>query len=964
MPVIITLKDIEEAIDNLNYRSETTLKSKLIRAIRNFYPDESSIEALESIDTEELVKSIWETGDDQELLKTKRKNFSSIKSSVNSDLKKLYSEGKNPQGIIIGHNNIFDISAEAKNKALSNIADIFREKGIDTQSKITEILNALSDISADAISSPDAAEAREEIDRLRNLVSSLSAKAGLPTLEEEGRDKTSTGAGIEEKKGDGAGIGKIAEDAGEIKGKALSDIAGILKDKGIDAGDKMNKIREALQGILSDAISLAGPDLNSQEAAQIKTLFGDLSGTIQEALGRESSAGQTDNLPGIENVLTEQSPDAQDKVSNIMSAVNEMLADALVSGAEGLGSEKTERIKNLFDTLADKVKSALSSGYGLDNIGFVDKEIAGTDTGDIAQAALEGSATEIVEEIVEEDAEAEITGQMEEAGLEEAVEVIEESGAAQLSAETEGIVEEIEISGEEEYISDTGMEEIPPDQDADAATISEELTADEVVEIVEEVYSDELAETATDGEISGEAVAPESAAVDFAVEDDGLTGPVIAPEEQPGQMDDATPDKPDYEEIIEVDDSIAQPLATLEEETVAGEFPAEEVIADDTIIEAAETLPDDYAIAETTVEGEQEELAEVDIVEEAAGEEFEEIITDEAADEEELSAPQDKTAGEAVTGDLRTRAEILAELAAAAKALEKIGPDLSSSIYSEEEIKEKAKLLSEEFDRYLSVREKFYNQHILIKGGNYPVGTADRGKNEFPEQVVNLREFYIGKFPVTNALFEIFVEKTGYITTAERYGFGMVYIPRMQKKKNALTGSESFVWNSQLQHKRVPGACWYRPCGPESTLYVKRTHPVVQVSLDDACAFAAWTGKRIPAEKEWEAAARTSRSYLYPWGNTWRDDACNLEKSLLGDTAPVDQYIKFANEYEVADTLGNVLEWTLDPWEIIEQGIEGEETYVVKGASWISDSEVRLTDRQPVYKDASSNILGFRCIAI
>jgi formylglycine-generating enzyme required for sulfatase activity len=94
----------------------------------------------------------------------------------------------------------------------------------------------------------------------------------------------------------------------------------------------------------------------------------------------------------------------------------------------------------------------------------------------------------------------------------------------------------------------------------------------------------------------------------------------------------------------------------------------------------------------------------------------------------------------------------------------------------------------------------------------------------------------------------------------------------------------------------------------------------VQVSLEDACAFAAWTGKRIPTEIEWEAAARTSRSYLYPWGNTWLDDACNLEKSLLGDTSPVDQYVKFANEYEVADILGNVLEWTLDPWQILCRG--------------------------------------------
>jgi len=138
----------------------------------------------------------------------------------------------------------------------------------------------------------------------------------------------------------------------------------------------------------------------------------------------------------------------------------------------------------------------------------------------------------------------------------------------------------------------------------------------------------------------------------------------------------------------------------------------------------------------------------------------------------------------------------------------------------------------------------------------------------------------------------------------------------------------------------------------------------VQVSLEDACAFAAWTGKRIPTEAEWEAAARTARGFIYPWGNEWRDESCNLEDSLFGDTTPVDQYVKFENAEGVADTLGNVLEWTLDVWATRQEDDEVAETYIVKGASWISDKDVTLTDRHFVDKNASSNILGFRCIAI
>lgn len=806
MPVIITIKDIEEAVNNLNYKSETTLKSKLIRAVRNYYPDESSIETLKAIDTEELVKYIWDTGEDAALIKTKRKNFSSLKSSVNSDLKKLYQESKNPQGIIISHSNIFDISDEAKNKALSGIADIFREKGIDTQGKITEILNTLKDVS--------------------------------------------TGAGADDETGIKSPDKEIQEDmesvSEEPQGNILADITAILQDGQIDIQGKINKIAETVRKILADAISSAGPELTGKEAELIKNFFGDLS-EQQTAIYEGNNAGVSDNPVEIAGTHTEKSPEASD----IIGAVNGMLTDAFAACYEELNSEEAERIKNLFGTLADKIKSALSSGCGLDDIKV--------ESGDGAAAGTE----------VE---------------IEEVVEVLEES--EEITDETGGTLEEVEINGIEEFAPEAGLEDIPLVQDSETQEIAEELS---------------------DGE------------------------------------------------VIETDDFGVPPPAASDEEVLA----AEETAANDIFVETSEALPEEYDLTEAIAEGEQVDIG---IVEEAVGDEIEEIIEELVDDEEETFAEQDTR--EEIDGYLQSKADILAELAAAAKALEKIGPDLSSNIYSEEEIKEKAKLLSEEFDRYLSVREKFFNQHILIKSGNYPVGGTGTDKNKLPAQIVNLREFYIGKFPVTNALFEIFVEKTGYVTTAERHGFGTVYIPRMQKVKNALTGMESFIWNNQLQHKKIPGACWYRPHGPASTLYIKRTHPVVQVSIEDACAFAAWTGKRIPTEKEWEAAARTFRSHLYPWGDIWQDDACNLEKSLRGDTSPVDQYVKFANEYEVADTLGNVLEWTLDLWQTPEEGEESEETYVVKGASWISDSEVCLTDRQPVYKDASSNILGFRCIAI
>ena len=81
MSIISSLKDIDDAIEGLNYRSDTTLKYKLIHAVRNRYAEASSLQALRAIDTEELVKSVWQTGDDLELIKNKKKRFQHFQSN-------------------------------------------------------------------------------------------------------------------------------------------------------------------------------------------------------------------------------------------------------------------------------------------------------------------------------------------------------------------------------------------------------------------------------------------------------------------------------------------------------------------------------------------------------------------------------------------------------------------------------------------------------------------------------------------------------------------------------------------------------------------------------------------------------------------------------------------------------------------------------------------------------------------
>ena len=87
---VITLQGIDEAIEDLAYRNKGTLKYRLVEAIRSFYADEASIMNIRAVDGDELIKRLWDIGDDARAIKNKRKNLSSIRSSVNKDFKKAY----------------------------------------------------------------------------------------------------------------------------------------------------------------------------------------------------------------------------------------------------------------------------------------------------------------------------------------------------------------------------------------------------------------------------------------------------------------------------------------------------------------------------------------------------------------------------------------------------------------------------------------------------------------------------------------------------------------------------------------------------------------------------------------------------------------------------------------------------------------------------------------------------------
>ncbi|NDY41482.1 formylglycine-generating enzyme family protein [Dissulfurirhabdus thermomarina] len=274
-----------------------------------------------------------------------------------------------------------------------------------------------------------------------------------------------------------------------------------------------------------------------------------------------------------------------------------------------------------------------------------------------------------------------------------------------------------------------------------------------------------------------------------------------------------------------------------------------------------------------------------------------------------------------------------------------------------------ARRLAAFFDQALGRREMRFNRYLAVPGGETEVGRAGGLDGALPPRRVRVAPFEMAMYPVTNALFEAFVEQTGYRTVAERVGYSTVYEGRFRKARDADGRLARFVVNPFPAARRVPGACWYRPGGPESSLHLRRDHPVVHVALEDALAFCAWTGRRLPDELEWEAAARAFRALDYPWGEAWRPEACNTEAAAVGDTTPVDRYEAHANPLGLVDLLGNVLEWTLSPFR--PGGSHGPGTaYAARGGCWISPAGVRLTARWRVEARTTSNILGFRCVLL
>ncbi len=304
---------------------------------------------------------------------------------------------------------------------------------------------------------------------------------------------------------------------------------------------------------------------------------------------------------------------------------------------------------------------------------------------------------------------------------------------------------------------------------------------------------------------------------------------------------------------------------------------------------------------------------------------------------------------------------------------------------------------------------------VWIPPGTFTMGTdSDAGwPDEKPVHRVRVDGFWLDVTEVTNAQFRGFVSATGYVTTAEKAPTAEEILAQSPPGTPApaaemlVPGSLVFtptdgpvpLDNFAQWWSWTPGACWQHPEGPESDLAARENHPVVQVSWDDAIAYANWANKRLPTEAEWEYAARGGLDRAgYVWGNDrpsneqpqaniWQGEFPHTNTLADGflRTAPVKSFRP--NGYGLYDMAGNVWEWCSD-WYDRDAYSQTSKTGVIinprgperssdslrpftsqrvqRGGSFLCNdsycSRYRPSARHGCSPDTGMSHVGFRCV--
>ncbi|PUA80128.1 formylglycine-generating enzyme family protein [Nocardioides currus] len=275
---------------------------------------------------------------------------------------------------------------------------------------------------------------------------------------------------------------------------------------------------------------------------------------------------------------------------------------------------------------------------------------------------------------------------------------------------------------------------------------------------------------------------------------------------------------------------------------------------------------------------------------------------------------------------------------------------------------------------------------VLLPGGRFAMGDAFgegyASDGETPVHEVRLEPFWMDATAVTNASFAAFVKDSGHVTDAEELGVSAVF-------HLAFRGERSDVLQEVAEAPwwwAVRGASWRHPGGPATSIQDRQNHPVVHVTWRDAAAYAAWAGKRLPTEAEWEHAARGGlEGRRFAWGdeltprgrwqcNIWQGDfpRSNTEEDGHLTTAPVKTYRP--NGHGLWQMAGNVWEWCadwFDPGYYATSPVDdprGPDTgtaRVMRGGSYLCHHSYchryRVAARSSNTPDSASGNTGFRC---
>jgi formylglycine-generating enzyme required for sulfatase activity len=262
---------------------------------------------------------------------------------------------------------------------------------------------------------------------------------------------------------------------------------------------------------------------------------------------------------------------------------------------------------------------------------------------------------------------------------------------------------------------------------------------------------------------------------------------------------------------------------------------------------------------------------------------------------------------------------------------------------------------------------------IKIPAGEFLMGSDERSEEQPPHQVY-LDEYFIGRYPVTNAEFSKFVQAGGYGDAR----FWELAIQDGWWKDGKFKG----------RYDQVPRDRPYQFSAP----FNLPNHPAVGITWYEATAYAMWAGMRLPTEAEWEKAARGTDGRRYPWGNTFDATRCNSAESrtaqnwlarvpLLsrfvraeGATTPIGQFSPRGDSpYGVTDMAGNVWEWCADwfgenyyknsPTQN-PKGSDSGEYRVLRGCAFVVVSvDVRAASRGRNLPVVGFHGIGFRVVA-